>query len=236
VGPIHDVAPVGDGQAVWIAEPEANRVLRVRHPLDSPMVDVILGQADVDGRACNRGQVPPPNQGAKAAPADMLCAPGAVTVDPAGNVYVSDHTIEAAGNWRLLVFAAALFPDRSDLPVLGPRATKVFPYRAKHPAATFKPVIDRAGRMIVGYNPYLSGRFLGAYADPLGPSVDADVFFRDLNSLPWALALDEDGNLYVADSNRHRVLVYLRPLADGIPAAPPEPERALLPLVLAGRR
>jgi hypothetical protein len=74
-------APVGAGDAIWVSHPATNRVFRVRNPLTTPLVDVILGQTNAAGTLCNRGEIPPPITGtALRAEADMLCAPGAVAL------------------------------------------------------------------------------------------------------------------------------------------------------------
>ena len=214
----HGLAVVGAGRAVWIADPANHRVVRIRHPLEAPVVDVVLGQLGPGPGTCNRGLEPPPNvTGREVLRTDVLCYPGAVSVDKGGNVYVSDHTVEAEGNWRMLVFLAATVPEGLREPIYGPEADRVFPYRTLQPGATFEAAFDSGNRMAVGYNAYLAGRyrygrFIGIYFDPLDPRSLPDTHLRDLTSLPWTLRFDAHDNLFVADTNRHRVLVYWRPL------------------------
>src|SRR5439155_25796712 len=40
---------------------------------------------------------------------DTLCRPGSVTFDRKGNLWVSDHSLESRGNWRLLEYDADQF-------------------------------------------------------------------------------------------------------------------------------
>jgi hypothetical protein len=66
--------------------------------------------------------------------------------------------------------------------------------------------------MVVGLNGIFGSRFPLVYDHPLrGDRPDGTL--NDFHSQPYAATFDEDGNLYVADSNRNRVFVYLRPFA-----------------------
>ena len=209
------IAPLGAGEAVWVSHPSTNRVFRIRDPLTEPVVDAILGQQSPAGILCNRGGIPPPNTGTPLrAAADMLCVPGAVTLDRLGNLFVSDHHLEVEGNWRLLEFDAGLLPSGVATPILGVPASKTFPYDGAR-AVTFEPAFDSMNRMVVGYNAYLAGRFVGVYSDPLGPSTLPDAYLADYASMPYSAVFDADDNLYVGDLNRSRVLVYRRPLDTG---------------------
>jgi DNA-binding beta-propeller fold protein YncE len=251
----HDIAPVGDGSAVWVADTLNHRVVRIVDPLGSPVIDAVLGQQEPAGSRCNRGEVAAPNAGGGPAAADMLCYPGSVTLDALGNLYVGDHSIEAEGNWRLLVFAAESLSagvsvaesvhaggsvvrslsTGASVALYAPPASKVFPYQSSPPAAVFKPAFDSAGRMVAGYNPYVSERFVGVYDDPLGDAVDAAGKLGDFMSLPWAAVFDDDDNLFVADSNRHRVLVYRTPLEKWNPRAASVGKQIWLPIAAVSR-
>ena len=229
----------GDGEFLWLSDTDNHRVVRIRDPLTEPVVDVILGQNTPDDDSCNRRELIGPwdhNPDVFANPtANMLCFPGDLSIDRMGNLWVSDHSLEVAGNHRLLMFSGDLFP-RNDQPVLlAPFAEKVFrthgdaysrlavdsyepaeiidnvqrgPYRA----ATFEPAFDSQNRMVVGFNMYVGGRFVGVYDDPLGPSTEPTAYLNDLASMPVSATFDEHDNLYVGDHNRGRVLVYWNPL------------------------
>ena len=67
--------------------------------------------------------------------------------------------------------------------------------------------------MVVGYNSYIGPRFVGFYDNPLGPSTIPDGFLNDFGSMPYAATFDEDDNLYVADLNRNRILIYWKPFS-----------------------
>ena len=149
--------------------------------------------------------------------------PGALSFDRQGNLFVSDHAPEVEGNWRLLRFAGTLFPANNTAPLFDVPATKIFPYRGGQPAITFEPAFDSANRMVVGYNSYLGGNFVGVYNDPAGPSTDPDIYLNDFGSWPSGITFDANDNLYVGDANRARLLVYRKPLAQVFcvpPAAP----------------
>jgi len=215
---IDGLVPVGQGEFLWISDTNNHRVLRIRNPLTAPMVDIILGQTNANGNECNRGLIPPPNTGTdQVAAADMLCYPGALSLDQLGNLYVSDHTLEVEGNFRLLLFAASMFPITNTSTIFAPSATKIFPYRNSQPAMTFEPAFDSTNRMVVGYNGYSNTRFVGVYDDPLGPATNPTVYLNDYGSMPFAATFDRYDNLYIADANRNRVLVYWNPFNNPLP-------------------
>ncbi len=60
---IKGITPVGQGEFLWLADTDNHRVLRIRDPLINPVVDVVLGQHDADGRLCNRTTDPGPHTG-----------------------------------------------------------------------------------------------------------------------------------------------------------------------------
>ena len=104
------------------------------------------------------------------------------------------------------------------------------PHRGPYRAATFEPAFDSRNQMVVGFNMYVGGRFVGVYDDPLGPSTEPTAYLNDLASMPVAATFDEHDNLYVVDHNRGRVLVYWNPL-DNPPQDPEYPAviRAVVP-------
>ena len=236
------IAPVGNGAAIWISDAHNHRVLRLRNPLSSPVVDVILGQIEATGTKCNRrahiGPWDRPHEFTGAPQADMLCFPGALSIDRHGNLFVSDHSLEVSGNWRLLVFPPHVTPSDNTSAILAPAATKVFTdlsevedryfsaewearrtaelgrvYLGSRQTATWEPAFDSANRMVVGYNSYMGPRFVGYYNDPLGPDTMPSGFLRDFSSMPYAATFDDNDNLYVTDLNRNRVLIYWKPFS-----------------------
>lgn len=197
---IVDIAVSSDSKYLWVSEPNNNRVLRIRDPLlDSRRVDVILGQTEANNNPenptpenqfnkCNRGLVLAPNQDGNANPTlNMLCLPGFIELDTRNNLYVNDHMIETAGNWRMLMFSKNVFEAHfskvatQNSTLFAPDATKELP-RAGEPDAPsstfetlstnkglidpsrtanakFKPGFNSLNVMVVGNNPYFGRRF-----------------------------------------------------------------------------
>ncbi|HEX9990046.1 MAG TPA: S-layer homology domain-containing protein [Chloroflexia bacterium] len=210
-GPFWGHLPTSDNAFLWLSNRDTNRVFRVRNPLTNPVVDVILGQTDINGTLCNRSTTWPPNP-AQAQP-DTLCMPGSLSFDRLGNLYVSDHSLEANGNRRLLVFNANLFPTNNSQVIFAPPASKIFPN-----TASWEPAFDSQNRMVVGYNPYFpespgTGWFPGVYNNPLGPSTTPDALLYDYYSMAFSATFDEFDNLYIGDLDRSRVLIYHSPLS-----------------------
>ena len=250
-GRVFGIAPVETGGHLWISDTDNHRVLRIRDPLRDPVVDIILGQEDAAGTDCNQRRP-------TGAALDELCYPGALTIDRFGNLFVSDHALEIDGNLRLLVFSAESTPVTITKSIFAPPATKVFERAAvgatnlwadpwepgaimrQHErglwagfwaAATWEPAFDSTNRMVVGYNAYLSPRFVGVYDDPLGPDELPNTFLYDFGSMPYTATFDDNDNLYVGDINRGRVLVYYNPFNNPPPPPTkvPPPRPAPLP-------
>ena len=253
IGPkMFGIAPVGASEFVWLSDSDNHRVLRIRDPLTNPVVDVILGQADAGGKQCNRGRFEPAAKTSIAdlSNSDVLCYPGALSIDRLGNLYVSDHGLEVNGNYRLLVFSAATLPTTNTEAIFGPSASKAFVRSAvgRHNlrpnpwgrgavieesdftlmAATWEVAFDSTNRMVAGYNGYVAPWFVGVYDDPLGPSALPNTYLNDFGSSPFAMTFDDNDNLYVGDLNRARVLVYRDPFDN--PPAEPAPEVAQPPM------
>ena len=245
---IFGIAPSGGGEFLWLSDTDNHRVLRIRDPLTDPVVDVILGQSDHAGVKCNRiarlrAHEPDPEGALLSPQPDTICFPGAISIDNYGNLFVSDHSLEVGGNHRLLLFNAETLLTDNSTTTYGPDADKIFPTSAEGVsnlwadrwetdvrvpyrntvmlAATWEPAFDSANRMVVGYNSYLAGRFVGVYDDPLGGEVLPDAYLYDFSSMPYTAAFDDDDNLYVGDINRGRVLVYRNPFDN-----PPRQETA----------
>lgn len=256
-GRVFGLAPTEGGTFLWLSDTDNHRVLRIRDPLTDPVVDVILGQHDANGTKCNRradlGAHQPVDRSVFENPAmDMLCFPGALSLDRYGNLYVSDHALEFDGNHRLLVFPAERLPSDNSTALFGVRASEAFEQHGGRGhnlvvsdyeprttidntgsgplrASTWEPAFDSMNRMVVGYNMYGGGRFAGVYNDPLGPGTQPDAYLRDLWSMAYSATFDENDNLYVADMNRGRVLVYRNPFNNQPPSesAPPVPSAPL---------
>jgi len=202
--------PTDNSEFLWVSQPSASRVFRIRSPLSAtPVVDVILGQSNGSDKLCNRGQ--PSMSGATA---NSLCYPSSLSVDNLGNLWVSDHVTEAGGNRRLLVFNKALFPTTNTTPIFAPNASKIFAN-----IGVWGPVFESDGKMIVGFDPWdgfnpRHGRFLAVYNSPqtLTSLSTPDAYFNDYYSTPYAVAIDDQHNVYSTDLNRGRLLIYKNPL------------------------
>ena len=246
---IFGISPVGRGEFLWVADTDNHRVVRIRHPLTDPVVDVVLGQHNARERLCNRfmDRETHDDHPRTIATDDTLCFPGALSIDRLGNLYVSDHSLEVEGNWRLLIFLAESIPTRNTSALFAPDASRIFTESAvragglRFPswtpegmvetdrpwlgfAATWEAAFDSWNRMAVGYNAYAGARFVGLYDDPLGREPLPTSYLHDVGSMPYAAAFDDQDNLYVGDLNRSRVLVYFNPFG-----GPPNPAEQAAP-------
>ena len=233
---VFGIAPVGNGDFLWLSDIDNHRVLRIRNPVTDPVVDVVLGQKDAKGNECNRNLFPEADASAfeSGGNTDVLCFPGALSIDNMGNLYVSDHAPEVSGNQRLLVYSAEAIPTTNTEPIFAQSAMKVFtrsavdinnlwadPWeereviprysssrRGEFSAAAWEPAFDSKNRMVVGYNAYVGPRLAAVYEDPLGPEGLPTSFLHDFGSMFYAAAFDDNDNLYLSDINRGRLLVY----------------------------
>lgn len=242
---VFGLAPSPDSKYLWVGDPTNNRVFRIRDPLVDPKVDIILGQIRVvnnetiqDGlpgsdkdpsryNLCNRGEI----QNGVNPSLDMLCLPGAISLDRLGNLFISDHTIEIAGNFRLLMFKKELFPEELTSVLFAPKASKEFPniaYTATY--TTFEPAFDSVNRMVVGNNPYRY-RFVTYFNDPtkINPNNPSDLQYalpdgqlNDFYNWPVAATFDTNDNLIVFDANRGQARIYLHPFPNPPPPTPTE--------------
>ena len=233
---IFGIAPIGSSEFLWLSDTDNHRVLRIRDPLTKPTVDVILGQLNTTGTECNRGEIPqvPQNHDGSAPHEDMLCYPGALSLDRFGNLFVSDHSLEVSGNFRLLMFPPDLTPTDNSKVIFAPAASQEMTMHggqgqnlgarslefariinsAHHEpfhVAAWEPAFDSANRMVVGFNSYVGGRFVAFYDDPVAQDAQPTGYLYDFASMPYAATFDYNNNLYVGDINRSRVLVYLNP-------------------------
>lgn len=154
-GSVRGLAPTSNSEFLWVSHTTTHRVFRIRDPLTNPVVDVVLGQKNYADQYCNQDPNHPANTNAwysvsgagypyPGAGTDTLCYPGAVTLDKEGNLFVSDHSLEIAGNKRLLAFSKDLFPTDNTEVIYAPSATKIF-----HNVATFEPAFDSQNRMVI---------------------------------------------------------------------------------------
>ena len=211
---IGGLAPAPDGSYLWVAHNVSHRVIRIRNPLTNPVVDVVLGQANANGTSCNRG-------GAKAL--NTLCYPGDVTLDKNGNIIVTDNSLEANGNGRVLEFNAADFPTNNASTIYGINADKVL-IDGKH---TFEPAFDSQNHMVVPYNDYSYSNTQHSldYFNNILSDTSVSGAFSDYYAMPYAMTFDSSDNLYVVNMNRWKVMIYKTPfvLPTNTPTNTPSP-------------
>ena len=238
---IGDLAVDVSGNSIWVSDRDFNRVFRIANvqPAGVPSVDVVLGQANDNGRACNRGR------GSRAPAQDSLCAPGGLAFQGLGNLVVADHAREFDGNHRLLLWDGDRLPTNAQRVTFGIPASRVFGRQGSFEepdcrsplCGPFDPAffgkdgqvtLAMMNRMVVGVNPYIGGlntaRFPLLFDDVLADGPPRDTL-RDYFSMSLQGAFDRYGNLYMSDHNRSRILIYRDPFGDGggMPSATPTP-------------
>ena len=218
-----DIEPDPSGNYLWVSQgtetPPLHRVFRIRDPLTNPIVDVILGQPDFTNIGCNRYNGTDYNIAYSLKADNTVCFPGAVRIDKLGNIWVSDHSLEFRGNHRLLEFDASLLSNITNEALFGPNATLVSPK-----VQGWEPAFDSQNYMILGYNGQTQPpAFPGIYLNPLESlktSTTPNMTLKDYFSHGYSAAFDQDDNLYIADLNRGRVLIYKKPI--NAPSATPK--------------
>jgi len=218
---------------LYVADTENSRILgfsNLSSLSSGALADIVIGQVDLSSSFCNQSG----NVGAY-----TLCRPGAVAVDGAGNLYVADTQ-----NNRVLEYDAPIVSGMAATHVFGQQGIFGVPdfntnscdqnssISASSLCSPKGLAVDSVGNLYVadtGNNRVLE------YNTPLTDAV-ADLVFgqgdqfttNDCNNtalqvgglsadslcLPVGVALDNTDNLYVADTNNHRVLEYSAPLTD----------------------
>lgn len=217
------LVPSANGDFVWVTHTGTNRVFRLRNPLsDNPKIDVILGQEKALEVCCNREKNPDGSckqwdKTTKRPSLNMLCYPGALSLDNFGNLYVADHYLEGVGNFRILIFRKEDLPIDKKQTIYGVSAFKQIPN-----IAAFEMAFDAENRLVVGQNgncDYLNqtSRLVAFFNNPLKNMTGRpDGHFKDLYSISFGATFDKFNNLYVTDHNRGRVLVYKNPFRSPI--------------------
>ena len=181
------------------------------------VADRVFGQPDFDTRTCNTGGVS----------ANSLCDPYGAAVDGAGNLYVADR-----GNARVLEYESPTTTDTAADRVLGqPDFTTASTTGCNPGGISAGSLCGPKGVAVDGAgNLYVADRHrVLEYDSPLTTDLVADRVFGQGGSFtsntcnkggtsagslcgPYGVAIDGAGNLYVADTNNHRVLEYDSPL------------------------
>jgi hypothetical protein len=239
-GTIAGIAVDPNAHYIWLSDTNNNRVFRVRNPLTNPVVDIVLGQTTPSGTGCN-GSGTFPQGGFLCSNSNptayTLDAPGAVSLDHEGNLYVSDDSYETNGNYRLLRFNFSTVQNNSQTNVLAdvaadqvygtPGDSLTAPSETCSgipfdPCAPWEPGFTSDNNvMVVPQNGY-SGRFPDVLVHPASGDFPVTQLM-DYSSQPYASTFDDQNNYYVADVNRNRLLVYFQPFLTPFPANTPTP-------------
>ena len=209
---------------LWLSDRNDNRTFRIRNvSSDQRIVDIVLGQkqnsSDLSvGTHCNQGRdsdemYTPPTSPSQ----DSLCHPGGLAMDSRGNLFVADDNLEVAGNNRLLEYDASNLPVFPAVPLFAIPASRVYGRNGSFTepncvngdpmCAPWEPFFYPDNQMIVGFNTYAGSNFPQVYQDPIANPLPYD-YLKDFYSLAYTIRLDSLNNLYVLDSNRHRVMIY----------------------------
>ena len=211
------------GNTLWLSDTINNRVIRVRNALGAapgptPCVDIILGQAGAAATLANRG-------GAEGAA--TLNQPGALAYDHHGNLYVSDYSLEANGNARLLEFDASTVQNASAVNcVFGVAASHVYAENGNlggtcqpfsdpslSPCGPWQPAFRSDDQvMVVGTMGYSGSRWPVVFQFPLTNFNQPTTYLDDFESMgAYSGVFDAQDNYYMTDPDRGRVLVYWHP-------------------------
>jgi sugar lactone lactonase YvrE len=201
---------------LYVADRGNSRILVYNSPFTTDTIaDMVIGQTDFTSGGCS-------NPNTQFASASSLCVPTGVTVDSAGNMYVTDMA-----NNRVLEYNAPLSTGMAAVLVVGQanftsKAAGTGAAKLNQPYAV---AVDGDGNMYVA--DYTNNRVL-EYNAPLSNGMSANRVFGQPNMTsnvanpggisantlwnPWGVALDAAGNLYVADHSNHRMLEYDTPI------------------------
>jgi sugar lactone lactonase YvrE len=211
---------IADDEAghLYVSDPSNNRVLEYDNPARNTNAEAVFGQGgDFTASTCNfDGSC---DRTGCFASADALCGPAAVSVDPAGKLYIAD-TI----NNRVLIFDAPIAPAKTANIVIGqPNFERITCGSLCAPAGL---ALDSAGDLFAAdstnsivdqYNAPLRNGMLPQTA--IGHAQCNQSSATD-NSLcgPSGLAVDPAGFLYVSDTFDNRALAFAL-VATPIPTA-----------------
>ncbi len=210
---------------LWFTDAYASRVMRIRNPLTAPVVDIVLGQPNSTSTTTDYPSGTPSQTN--------LNYPGSAVLDQYGNLFVGDHSLEFNGDGRLLRYDVDTIQNNSTTARFAVPASGVYGVGGLHNftsagdtnpqnasiANPWEPAISPGdGALVAGSDAqtYPYNNMLVVLANPL-VSDDPITHLNDFDLQSYSATFDDTGNLYVANHNRSRVFVYLKPFETSYP-------------------
>jgi hypothetical protein len=211
---------------LWIVDSMNSRVVRVNEPYTNPKANLFLGQANINGTQCNRGNFSQPTD-------NTLCNPSSIAFDSRGNVYIAEGVYEGRadrpGNKRIIEFDRKTISAAVSAGVFSqPSADRVY----AAPNFTTNPIYDKSGcltdtpcnpisigidekdRMIVTTDAYFNNqnKRIFIYSNPVrirgyvkfNPATD--IIIKDSIGQGGAISVDYDNGVYIQDHTWNRVM------------------------------
>lgn len=224
-GHVEGLAVAPDASYLWFTDAYASRVMRIRNPLTYPVVDIVLGQPNSTSTTTDYPSGTPSQTN--------LNNPGSAVLDQYGNLFVGDHSLEFNGDGRLLRYDAPSIQNNSTTAHFNVPASAVYGVGGTHNftsagdanpqnasiANPWEPAISPGdGVLVAGSDAqtYPYNNMLVVLANPL-VSDDPVTHLNDFDLQSYSAVFDDAGNLYVANHNRSRVFVYLKPFEAAYP-------------------
>ncbi|MBN2407128.1 MAG: hypothetical protein JXJ19_05475 [Elusimicrobia bacterium] len=223
------IAVDGSGN-LWVADTDNNRVLKYSTPTSNgAAADLVLGQQDFDINAGN--DMDGDGEEDTVAP-NTLYSPIGIAVDGSGNVWVSDasnnrvlkyNTPSSSGEDADLVLGQDdLYSSNDDVAV----DALHLPLDIALDGSGNVWVADGGNNRVLKYNtPSSSGEdadlVLGQQDFDINAENDSDgdgstdTVAANTLQFPYGLAVDGSGNVWVADTDNHRILKYNAPSSNG---------------------
>lgn len=184
------------------------QLYRIRHPFNSPVVDMSIGQNSKTSQ-CNLGQSSPA--------ANTICGVTVVALDNYGNLYAVDGSYEGNSNQRILEYPSSeiLASYSSLFPLIN--ASLNFPDKpftqqggcisSGEPCSPVYVAFDSWNRMYVGTDAYssASNEKLWVYQSPLTKQTADQVVVEPMGQI-GAIFIDTD-TLVVQDHTWNRILI-----------------------------
>jgi hypothetical protein len=200
---------------LWVSDYENSRIVEFKPPFTSGMAAAVaLGQADLNSSTC-------------ATTATGLCYPyEGLAFDSKGDLFVGDY-----GNCRIVEYKAPFSTGMAASIAIG--QTDLNSSNCGTTASTLDSPLglafDSKGNLWTG--DYTNNRVLEFKAPfTTGMSASLVIGQADFTSSasatsaaglfdPYDVSFDSEGNLYVADYNNSRTMMYSAPFSNGMPAA-----------------